>query len=152
VTKFRFVTASNFDFSSAKVYRKTAKLDKSNIEISDGIQVISTIVNGKEETRNVADNGDYIITGFSHERYVIKASKFPKLYEEDPEEPDQYRSRNVVRAIQLTEAVEIEAPWGEIQRADAGGRICQSVADETDVYLIEKQVFENTYAPETSTE
>lgn len=150
MTESRFVTAEEFDFSAAPVYRKTATLDKSNVEVSKGTQDVVTTINGKEETRNVANDGDHIITGVKGERYVIKAAKFPNLYEQDPENPDRYRSKNVVRAIELTEPVEIKAPWGEMQRADAGGRICQAVANASDVYLIEKDAFEKTYALDTS--
>ncbi|MBU6486249.1 MAG: PGDYG domain-containing protein [Burkholderiales bacterium] len=147
---YRRVTPQEFDFTSAPRYRKTAGLDKSSVEFSGTRQEVMTMIDGIEETRNIAEPGDAIITGPKGERYVLTPEKFSKMYEQDPNEPNRYRAKNVIRAIQLSESVELVAPWGEIQKALPGGRIAQAETDETDVYLIEREAFEMTYGPDSS--
>jgi len=144
--EFHFVTAADFDFRMATLYRKIRSLPKANIKISDRTKTIVTRLKGKEETRNTARTGDYIITGTMGERYVIARNRFPELYELDPENPDCYRSKLSIRAIRLTKPVEIIAPWGKKQRTGRGGYICQVVGHLSDVYLVEKTEFESSYA------
>lgn len=64
--------SSKYDFSKAANYRKTATIKESQIEIADKAQEVITMINGKEETRNTAQEGDYIITGVKGERYALK--------------------------------------------------------------------------------
>ena len=143
---YNFIKKEEFDFSNAPLYRKVAPLSKTNIEIAQNTQDVVTIINGQKETHNTANKGDPIITGVQGERYAIKAEDFVELYENDPENTEQYRSKNVIRAVQLVMAVEIMAPWGEKQRTEAGGFICQRVSKPSDIYLIERGAFEETYA------
>lgn len=147
---FTYKEGSEFDFSKAQVFRKTAALDKSNVEIATTPHEVVTVINGKEETRNQAQPGDRIITGVKGERYVIKEAKFGGLYEEDPADSSRYISKNVIRAMQLGENTELTAPWGEKQRAAKGGYVAQRVDNPSDIYLIEEGAFKATYAPETA--
>ena len=105
------------------------------------------MIDGREETRNIAQSGDAIVTGGAGERYVIKAEKFGALYASDPCDASQYVSKNVVRALELAEKTELLAPWGQLQRADAGSFVVQPLANPTDVYLIAREAFLATYAP-----
>jgi len=145
--KFKRKRASDFDFKGAEIYRKTAELKKSQVKIATKRQQVVTKINGIEETQNVARLGDHIITGGSGERYVMRPAEFKRLYELDGGRPARYRSKSRVRALRLTENVEIVAPWGEKQRALKGGVVVQRVGRPQDVYLIEKRAFRETYAP-----
>ena len=149
MAEFTYRESTSFDFSNAPVYRKSATLDKSQVETATAKQDVVTTINGKEETRNTAEAGDKIITGVKGERYVIKQAKFGGLYEEDPSNSSRYISTNVIRAIPLEEPTELTAPWGEKQRAKKGSFVAQRVDEPADVYLIEKSAFEMTYAPIT---
>lgn len=147
---FAYKEVNSFNFSNALVYRKIATLSKINVEIASKQQEVVTIIDGMEETRNIADIGDYIITGPKGERYVLKAEKFGGLYEEDPADASRYISRNVIRALRLDEDVELTAPWGEKQRALRGSYVAQRVSSPSDIYLIEEGAFKATYALEVA--
>ncbi len=142
---YKYRNPSDFDFTSAPTFRKTTALNKSQVQIADKTQEIITIINGKEETRNTANPGDYIVTGSQGEQYVIKAAKFPLLYQEDPTDSTRYLSKETIKALVLTEPTEITAPWGEKQRAEAGGVVAQRLGDPHNIYLIDKSAFEATY-------
>lgn len=146
--QFRKVTAGDVDFSAAPIFRKTATLKKADVVIAEREQEVETTLDGATETRNTARAGDRIVTGTKGERYVIKADRFGQLYEEDPHDASRYLSRNRVRALQLQEAAEIVAPWGETQRVPAGGYVVQTLDNPQDVYLVSAEVFERTYAPD----
>lgn len=148
--QFRKVTAGDFDFSEAPIFRKTAMLRKADVTTADREQEVETTIDGATETRNVARPGDRIVTGTQGERYVIRADRFDQLYEEDPHDASRYISLNRVRALQVPEAVEIMAPWGELQRTPAGGYVVQALSSPQDVYLIEHKAFMQTYAPDSA--
>lgn len=143
--RFKFKKASAFDFSKAPVYRKTAVLKKSQVKIAAKKQDVVTMINGQEETRNLARAGDVIVTGVKGERYVMKPAHFRALYEE--EKPGRWRAKTKVRALTLVENTELLAPWGERQRTRKGGVVVQRVGKPRDVYLIEAKAFAETYAP-----
>jgi hypothetical protein len=139
-----------FDFSQAPVFRKTAALKMSAVEWAAAEQEVVTLIGGAEETRNKAKPGDAIVTGEAGERYVIDRKRFDELYRPDPRDGSRYVSTNVVRAIWLAEATELLAPWGEMQRVEAGGFVVQPLDRPDDVYLIEGQAFAAAYSPAES--
>lgn len=145
---FRPVTARDFDFAAAPIYRKSAWLRADQIEVAKARQPVITRIGGIEETRNIARKGDRIVTGPRGERWVIKAGDFAKLYKRDTGRPDRLLSKSRVHAIKLKEGVELVAPWGEKQRARAGGYVVQRVGSRRDVYLIEEIAFKRTYRRE----
>jgi hypothetical protein len=140
-------SAEQFDFSRAPLFRKSATLKKASVEWATERTDVVTNIGGIEETKNIAQPGDAIVTGPAGERYVVAGRKFSQLYEETPADPTRYVSKNVVRAIQLARDTEIVAPWGEKQRVKAKGYVVQSVAQPSDVYLIEEGAFAATYSP-----
>lgn len=146
--KYHTRTASEFDFSAAPVFRKTAMVRKSEVRRAEAEEAVSTMINGAEETRNTARPGDYIVTGGQGERWVITAAKFGDLYEEDRSDPSRYISKNRVRALKVNENTEMKAPWGETQRVLKGGYVVQRVDKLDDIYLIEKQSFKDSYKKE----
>lgn len=148
---FKYREGSEFDFSNAPVFRMTATVDKSHVRVAETDEEVVTVINGKEETRNTAKTGDYIITGPNGEDYVIKAAGFPGLYEEDAGNPSRYVSKHLIRALVLTEDTELTAPWGEKQRAEKGGVVASPVDNPKDIYLIGKGAFEAMYTREART-
>ena len=147
MARYRLKHRSDFDFSRAPVYQKTAVLKKSQVKIAAKREEVVTRLNGAEETRNIARPGDYIITGPHGERYVIGAAKFKSLYQLEEGRPARYRAKGRVRALRLEEDTELVAPWGEKQRAAKGGVVVQRVGKPAEIYLIDGRVFDETYAP-----
>lgn len=144
------VTAADFDFSKAKVYRKTATLSADQIAVAKGGESVVTRQKDKAgsyvETTNVAKPGDRIITRSPGDSYVVAGDKFAKLYEPHPEQPGVFRSNNVGKAVRVTRNVEIMAPWGEKQLIKKGGVIFQSMTGE--VYGNAKETFNADFKPE----
>lgn len=120
-----------------------------------GDEHVETRWNGKEtEARAVA--GDWIVTALGGDLaplrddeghtnvYVIKAARFPELYEPTGRTtPDgaTYRSKGVVEAIRVTGGFEIRAPWGETQRAADGWLLLNG----REVYGNHRDTFAATY-------
>ncbi|MBI1778998.1 MAG: hypothetical protein HYR63_26980 [Proteobacteria bacterium] len=139
---FKAIEAKGVDFAGAPLFRKTARLKAESILIADKEQEVVTVVAGKPETKNRAKPGDVIVTGAAGERYVIAADRFPRLYEKDPANPEEYRAKGTVQAFLLEEGVTFKAPWGEQQSIEAGGVL---VKNGEDVYGIQAGVFAETY-------
>ena len=118
-------------------------------------EAIETFSNGKE-SQDVAMPGDWIVTNMSADReiirdesgrentYVIRAAKFPTLYDRDEGSTEFgtiYKSKSRVEAIHLTGGFEILAPWNEMQRS-ADGYLLLAGAE---VYGNARETFEATY-------
>lgn len=139
---FRKIDPQSVDFSESPTFRKTAKLNDSDIEICTGEQEIVTIIDGLEETRNTAKEGDRIVTGPKGERYVIAGDKFEKLYEANPDNVEEFRAKGTIHATHVTENISFTAPWGEEMYIKAGGVLVQN---GDDIYGIEEDAFAQTY-------
>ena len=116
---------------------------------------IETRWNGKESTI-AAGPGDWIVTNMTPNRelmrdsdghlnvYAIRADQYEAFYARDQgttEAGDIYRAIGTVDALLFPGGFEIIAPWGEIQRADAG----YLLRNGPDVYGNAKETFEATY-------
>lgn len=150
MSDYKRVTGADFNFDAAPLFRKTATLAKENVVIAQGGERIVTLQpDGKGgqyvETTKEAKTGDYIVTRDAQDSYIIDAAKFPKLYEVNPDNPDQYRSTNVGRAVLMEEDIVIHASWGEDQQIKAGGILFRSNASP-DVYGNQKHSFEGDFA------
>lgn len=110
-----------------------------------GEVIITILANGKKETSNAANEGDWIVTNPGGEQYIVAADKFPKKYEAAPEiGADWYKpTGGVQKFIQLCEDVVFICSWGEEQSIDAGGFI--NVTDLNDIYGVAEQEFNDTY-------
>lgn len=119
---------------------------------TEGETITTTLADGKEETTNTANAGDYIVTNPSGEEYIIGAEKFEGRYKATAEE-GVYAANGFCRAITNPhgEEIEIMASWGEPQ---IGGADCK-IADTCDEngtniggspYLIDASAFAETYA------
>ena len=139
--------AADFDFSAAPLFRKTAALKRSSVEWAAEAQEVVTVIGGVEETRNRAKPGDAIVTGDQGERYVVDRARFAEVYRPDPNDDSRYVSTKLVRAIALAEPTELVAPWGELQRVEAGGFVVCPLDRPDEVYLIERETFAASYSP-----
>lgn len=117
---------------------------------------VETRWNGKE-TQNTAQPGDWVVTALAAggaplrdsdgemNVYVIKAQRFPELYERASsarsEVGDVYDPKGVVDALRLTGGFEIKAPWGETQQASSG----YLLRNGNDVYGNNRETFEASY-------
>ena len=112
--------------------------------VAEAQQPVVTITSDGKETQNVAEPQDIIMSGPSREQYVVKASKFPKLYDgkiKGTITPEQ-GVRIVARVDNINQDITFKAPWGEdmilkqgdylVKDADQGYyRIAQKEYDET---------------------
>lgn len=116
-----------------------------------GEEIITKMANGLEETRNTVTTDEktgepgWIVTNPDGEEYIVADSTFKKKYEIDPENPELYKPKGgPVLSSQINENIEFNAPWGEIMKIEAGGSLILS--GPQDIYGIQKNEFENTYA------
>ena len=106
---------------------------------------VTTITHSGIETTNKALDGDIIMCGSSKERYVLKLSKFLKLYIEDKDKdvyPEQ--SYRTVALYDKVDEINFIAPWGESMVLKPGDYLVKE-SDEDKYYRIGKFEFEETY-------
>jgi hypothetical protein len=127
----RRVTANDFDFTDAPLFRKTATIPVANVAFAKGGEKVVTLQSESAgqfvESTNIAQPGDAIVTRSAGDSYIPK--KFSNNFEINPGNPAEYRSKNFGRAIFQDEDFIIAAPWGEDQTIKAGGVVFQSLAD-----------------------
>ena len=110
----------------------------------DNVKVVTVLPDGKE-TQNVAAKDDIIMCGPSKEKYVVKAAKFPKLYEGKiggkvyPEQGDRMVARYTGK-----DTITFRASWGEDMVLKQGDYV---VREASGYYRIAKAEFEKTYNP-----
>lgn len=137
------------DVEKVDTPKATKKIFRLSALISDKEQEVVTIIDGEEETRNIAHKGDYIVTGTKKEQYVLTPSQIKKRYKVFYEHP----VHSAIVAIE-TLPVEIEcsesennftftASWGETMIAKVGDFLVYE--DEKLSYRIDREVFFNTY-------
>lgn len=129
-----------------KLYAKTARIQARPGKV--GEEIVTKMKNGLEETRNIVQEGDMVVTNPDGEQYIIKKEVFEKKYEIDPANPKQFRPKGGAQEfITVTEDIEFTAPWGEKMTILAGGVLNISGRDSGDIYGIQKEEFNQTYAP-----
>ena len=116
-----------------------------------GEEIVTKLANGLEETRNTVKMDDktgepgWVVTNPDGEQYIVDDSTFKRKYEIDPENPAQYKPvGGPVLSCQLNEHIEFKAPWGENMKIECGGSLILS--GKNDIYGIQKDEFEHTYA------
>lgn len=135
--------------ANAHVYRKQGQVRAHRAEV--GEQITTTLASGAKETVNTANEGDWIVTNPSGEKYIISQAKFESRYE-PTDEDDVFRAKGHCRAIQnpFGNAIEIMASWGEPQTGDERCMIADT-CDENgenmggEPYLIDADAFAETY-------
>ena len=117
--------------------------------VSTQEQPVVTITSDGKETQNVAASDDIIMSGPSKENYVIKSSKFPKLYQGNvggtviPEQGPR-----LVALYTGKKPITFMASWGESMVLKPGDYL---VKDGDNYYRIAKVEYEQTYNQPGST-
>jgi len=109
------------------------------------LRVVTMTSDGKE-TENVAKAGDIVMSGPSSEKYVIKSSKFSKMYEGNMGEdvtPEQ--SPRMVAEYIGEDPITFKASWGEDMVLKPGDYLVKE--GEGAYYRIAKKEYEQTYNP-----
>ena len=106
-------------------------------------EIVETVLDGVVETTNVANEGDYIISGLAGERYIVRAEKFNKLYESTDSKGGYKTKPDSIKAVEVKEEISFIAPWGSEMIALPGDFI--AFRSNSDAYRIEKDEFEKTY-------
>jgi len=114
--------------------------------VSQQEQPVVTVTADGKETQNVATVNDIIMSGPSGENYVVKAAKFPKLYqgqvgqtvipEQSPRQVAQYQGRDTVT---------FTAPWGESMVLKPGDYLVRD--GDQGYYRIAQAEYRQTYNP-----
>jgi hypothetical protein len=145
--------ASQLKFLPTKKQAKQYKFVKDGIPgkmpamtytVSNKEQPVITYTSDGKETQNVASEGDIIMSGPSKENYVVKATKFPKLYQGQVGQtvvPEQ--SPRMVAVYSGNEAVNFMAPWGESMVLKPGDYLVKD--GDQGYYRIAKAEYEQTY-------
>ena len=135
----------------AKRYRFVAngqpgQMPAMSYTVSQQEQPVITVTADGKETQNVAGVNDIIMSGPSRENYVVKAAKFPKLYqgqvgqtvipEQSPRQVAQYRGRDTVT---------FTAPWGENMVLKPGDYLVRD--GDQGYYRIAQAEYGQTYNP-----
>lgn len=134
--------------SNAPVFKKQGLV--SAHKASAGEEVITTLNSGAQETVNTANEGDWIVTNPSGEKYIISPEKFENRYESTADF-GVYQAKGFCRAIlnPFEEPIEIMASWGSPQTGDENCMIADTCDANGNVdgepYLIDGPAFAETY-------
>ncbi|CAA6827187.1 MAG: Unknown protein [uncultured Thiotrichaceae bacterium] len=132
--------------------------------IAEGSEVITTIIDDKVETQNIAEAGDYIVKNLtrSEEMYIVPKEKFPRLYQFSKnidDSWDAYIPKGQIKALEVTPQVLslleqtspflILAPWGEEQQVEIHDYLVTPLAKQNEIYRVARSAFGETYQPIT---
>lgn len=125
---------------------KPGQMPAMTYTVSSTEQPVITVTSDGKETQNVAAINDIIMSGPSRENYVVKASKFPKLYQGELGQtvvPEQ--SPRMVSSYNGKDSVTFTAPWGESMILKPGDYLVKD--GDQGYYRIAKLEYEQTYNP-----
>lgn len=125
-------------------------------------EVIVSVTDTGEETRNRAQPGDKVVENLTRarEQYLVSDETFGQRYRAVAELDDtwtEYAPLGKVRAIEITAELVARlgvgdeflllAPWGSEQSAQEGDFLVSPLPDLREVYRIAKSEFRQTYRP-----
>jgi hypothetical protein len=137
-------------FAGAPIYRKTALV---HIRPAlPGERVVTILADGTEETYNIASEDQVVVTNPSGEQQIISLEKAVQRYDLT-DTPGLFLAKGMVRVIDspFDHSISILAPWGTLQRGDAGCKIValydpdEPAVVSVDRYIIGKDEFFETY-------
>lgn len=135
--------------STAPVFQKQGLVQAHPADVGESIETV--LASGTSETTNTANEGDWIVTNPSGEKYIISEQKFQSRYE-PTDVAGTYKARGSCRAVPnpFGKPIEIMASWGEPQLGDEHCMIADTCdADGSNLggepYLIEGAAFAETY-------
>ncbi len=116
-----------------------------------GEKITTTLASGAKETDNAAEEGDWVVTNPSGERYVLKEKQFSARYETS-ELDGVFKAKGSCRAIKnpFGKPIEIMASWGAPQTGDENCLIADTCDEHGgtmggEPYLIDGKAFAETY-------
>jgi hypothetical protein len=111
--------------------------------LDNSIDILTKTKDGVE-TINVAYATNVILCGPSREKYVLKNSKFEKLYEKDAKNPVWIPNQTPRNVAIYDDSLEVQfvAPWGELCILKPGDIV---VEDGDNYYRIARHEFFETY-------
>ena len=97
-------------------YRKVAQVRARRAGQETAVKTV--LADGTLETENIAEPGDYIVTGAGGERWVVKPGTFEARYVLKPGRKTVYAARGQAVAVEnpYRPPISIMAPWGEAAR------------------------------------
>ena len=107
-------------------------------------QPVVTVTSDGKETQNIAAPNDIIMSGPSKENYVVKAAKFPKLYQGNAGGtvvPEQ--SPRLVALYTGNTPITFTAPWGESMILKPGDYLVKD--GDAGYYRVAKVEYKQTY-------
>jgi len=113
-----------------------------NYIIAQKLTPVETIIDGKKETSNKANKGDYILTGSRGEKYVLTPEKFNSKYDIVSDSQAKTKPVKIMAKEYQGDLVKFMADWGEEMILESGDFL---VNNNGEYYRIEKQAFHNTY-------
>ncbi len=133
-----------------KVYRKVAQVHARPAKRQTPVKTV--LADGTTETKNIAEPGDYVVTGVGGERWVVKPETFQARYALKPGKKIVYLARGEAVAVKnpFGRPISIMAPWGEKQYGAANCMIAD-VFDPAkrkragEPYIIARAEFDRTY-------
>ena len=133
-----------------KRYRKVGQFRA--IRAGQKTPVKTVLADGTKETENIAEPGDYIVTGKGGERWVVKPETFEARYALKPRRKATYIARGESIAVKnpFHRPISLLAPWGERQHGAADCMIADVVNPATqrragEPYIIARAEFDRTY-------
>ncbi len=136
---------------NGKIYRKSGEVRARRVDFMT--TVVTTLADGRRETRNVAAPGDYVVTAPGGEQYVVKPDVFAARYELKPGTRDVYLARGEIVAVPnpLGRFLYLVASWGQVQSGSADCMIADVFDPATKKragrpYIIDRAEFEKTYS------
>ena len=133
-----------------KRYRKAGQFRA--IRAARKTPVKTVLADGANETENIAEPGDYIVTGKGRERWVVKPETFEARYALKPRRKATYIARGESIAVKnpFRRPISLLAPWGERQHGAADCMIADVVNPATrrragEPYIIARAEFDRTY-------
>ncbi len=131
-------------------YRKMAQVRARRARQETAVNTV--LAGGAQETKNIAEPGDYIVTGAGGERWVVKPGTFEARYVLKPGRKTVYAARGQAVAVKnpFGRPISIMAPWREKQHGAADCMIADVYDPATrkragEPYIIAHAEFERTY-------
>lgn len=129
--------------------RQASKFQRINARPAQEGERITTIASdGVGETRNVAEQGDWVVNNVSNpdNQWIIDGKTFAKKYVPVNGQQGVYMPKGgPMNAAQINEPISFTAPWGERMNIDKGGYILQDPNNPNDIYGISGKDFDSTY-------
>jgi hypothetical protein len=135
----------------AKRYRKSGEVHARRVKRRTPVE--TELADGTRETSNIAEPGDYIVTGALKERYVMKPGIFEARYRPKPGAKLVYLACGDAVAVEnpFGGPISIMASWGQRQYGAVDCMIADRIESTGEPagkpYIIGRAEFEATYEP-----